>query len=297
MNTSLSHHLRRVVLVAVALLLLVGVLPAAAQQPNPPNVDTNCPFVLKAGVPFAWLRFAPSSSASYGVTLRPGETVSASGPAQLSWDGVQWWLYVWTNSPNVHGYYWVELGSLVSQCAQPTPTPQPQPGNGAANWQQGNVVRVKFGVPFVWFRGQPFPGNAPIHTVFRGVDLVVMGGPSQDSYGQWWWLVRDPRYSVLGWVEQNTVELVGSTPNPNPAPSGWKSGDTVQVRYSVPFVWLRSTPSSNAPAIYTVGPGQVMFLQDGPLSDNVQNWWRVILPYSGVSGWVEEGSLELVRRS
>jgi hypothetical protein len=295
MSTLPGTHKHHLIAVCVALLLLVGVLPAAAQQPQPPSVDTNCPFVLKSGIPFGWLRFAPSSAAHYGITIYPGQTVSANTPAQLSWDGVQWWLYVWTNTPNVHGYYWIELGSLVSQCAQPTPTPQPPPGSGAANWQQGNVVRVKAGVPFVWFRAQPFPGNAPIHTVFRGVDLVVMGGPSQDSYGQWWWLVRDPRYSVLGWIEQNSVDLAGGSPSP--APIGWKAGDTVRVRLNLPFSWLRSTPGSHAAAIYTVGPGQTLYLADGPLSDNVQNWWRVTLPYSGISGWVEEASLELIHRA
>lgn len=300
MQTSLTSTVHRLAILSLLLLLLVSVLPAAAQQPQPqpPAVQTECPFVLKSGVPFAWLRFAPSSYAPYTITMRPGDTVQANAPAQLVWDGVQWWLYVWPNFQSGHGYYWVELGSLEPRCQTPTPippTPTPPPSSGAANWQQGTFVHVRGGVPFVWFRAQPTPGSMPIHTVFAGTNLVVMSGPSQDTYGQWWWLMRDPRYSVLGWVEQNTVEVTGTTPAP--VPTGWKAGDTVRVRNTVPFSWLRSTPGSASAVIFTVAPGQALILQDGPLSDNVQNWWRVAIPYSGISGWVEESSLELIRRA
>lgn len=291
MPTAFHPLFKRVVLVIVALVLLAGVLPAAAQQPQPPNVQTDCPFALKSGVPFAWLRFSPSSVAGYSITLHPGETVQSNAPATLSWDGVQWWIYVWPNStPNVHGYYWVELNSVEPRCPQ-----TPAPDSGAANWSQGTVVAVKPNVPFVWFRAQPTPGSQPVHTVFSGAALVVMSGPSQDSYGQWWWHMTDPRTYVYGWVEQNSVNQ--ATTPPAPVPTGWRAGDTVRVKAAVPFVWLRSTPGSNSEVLYTAGTGQTMFLQDGPLSDGVQNWWRVILPYSGRSGWVEEASLELVRRA
>ena len=294
MRTTMFHH--RFVLVAVVIaVLLAGVWPAAAQSPNPPAVQTDCSFVLKAGVPFAWLRLAPSSSAAYTLTMQPGATVQSNTPATLQWDGVQWWIYVWPNFANVHGYYWVELGSLVSNCPQPNPPP---PASGAANWQQGNVVRVKPGVYFVWFRAQPAPGSTPIHTVFSGADLVVMSGPSQDSYGQWWWHMSAPRTNVYGWVEQNSVNLISGTPTPvTPVPTDWRAGDIVRVRGTVPFSWLRSTPGSASSVLYTAASGQTLILQDGPLSDNVQNWWRVAIPYSGISGWVEAGSLELVQRS
>ena len=286
MRTLLLRHRFTVVLVVA---LLAGVWPVAAQ--TPPTVQTDCSFVLKSGIPFAWLRFSPSSSAGYSLTMQPEHTVQSNTPATLTWDGAQWWIYVWPNFvSNVHGYYWVELNSLVSHCPQPNPPP---PTSGAANWQQGNVVRVKSSVYFVWFRAQPAPGNTPIHTVFSGANLVVMSGPSQDSYGQWWWHMSDPRTNVYGWVEQNSVELTtGTTPTPTPVPSAWKAGDVVRVRPLVPFSWLRSTPGSASAVVYTVPPGQTLILQDGPLSDNVQNWWRVALPYSGISGWVEEGSLE-----
>lgn len=293
MRTALLHS-RLFVVVLLLGLFSIGVLPAAAQ--TPPDVQTNCSFGLKSGVPFAWLRYAPASNAAYGLTLQPGQTVQSNTPASLSWDGVQWWIYVWPNFSNVHSWYWVELSSLTANCPQPNPPP---PTSGAANWQQGNVVRVKSSVYFVWFRAQPAPGNPPIHTVFSGANLVVMSGPSQDSYGQWWWHMSDPRTNVYGWVEQNSVELVsgGQVPTPTPAPTVWRAGDIVRVRAAVPFSWLRATPGSSSGIVYTVGSGQQLILQDGPLSDNVQNWWRVAVPYSGISGWVEAGSLELVQHS
>lgn len=294
MSTMFKLHSWRALFVLVVVTVLMGALPVAAQQPQPPDVQTNCSFALKSGIPFAWLRFSPSSTASYSITMLPGHTVQSNAPATLSWDGVQWWIYIWPNSiPNVHGYYWVELSSIEPHCPQ-TPTP----GSGAANWSQGTVVTVKPSVPFVWFRAQPAPGSNPVHTVFSNAALVVMSGPSQDNYGQWWWHMTDPRTYVYGWVEQNSVsQATAPPPTPTPVPTQWQTGDTVRVRSTVPFVWFRSTPSSNAGVIYTVGPGQTMFLQQGPLSDGVQNWWLVILPYSGRQGWVEEGSLELVRRA
>lgn len=279
----------RLVFVLLALTLLAGVFPVAAQQPNPPTIDTSCPYTLKAGVPFAWLRLAASSAAPYGPTLQPGQTVQSNTPPTLTWDGVQWWLYVWPNVANVHGYYWVELSSLEARCAQPTPPP----GNsGAANWREGNVVRVKSNVAFVWFRAQPAPGNPPIHTAFSRAELVIMGGPSQDNFGQWWWLMRDPRYSVIGWVEQNSVDLL-SGPAPT-IPTNWQAGNTVRVRPTVPFSWLRALPASSAAPVYTVGSGQTLILQQGPLSDGAQSWWQVIIPYRAAIGWVEESSLELI---
>jgi hypothetical protein len=265
---------------------------SAQQPPAQPSVQATCPYVLKAGIPFAWLRFEASSFAGFGVTLRPGETVTLNNPAILAWDGTQWWVYVWPNAaPNVHGYYWVELNSIEPRCQPATPTPAP----GAASWSPGTVVRVRLNVPFVWFRAAPAPGNPPIHTVLPGTQLVIVQGASMDFYNQWWWLMSDPRNGITGWVEQNTVELVSSSTQPV-LPADWRVGDTVRVRPTVPFSWLRYAPNSLANVVYTAWPRQEVVLQQGPQFDNVQNWWNVRIPGISVSGWVEENSLEFVRR-
>ncbi|MFO7322475.1 MAG: hypothetical protein DIU68_012145 [Chloroflexota bacterium] len=295
-------------LLLVSLLLFVvlgGALAVAAQEiPPQPAVNAQCPHTLRPGVPFAWLRFEPSSFSRHAVTVLPGQTVTLNNPPILAWDGVQWWVYVWPNAtPGSHGYYWVELSSLQEQCATATPTHTPTtppptpvtPGPGAAPWQAGNIVRVRSSVPFVWFRGAPTPNTEPIYTVFPGWQLVIVGGSAQDSFGQWWWLMRDPRNGMTGWVEQNSVELVTGNQTPVPPPT-WQIGDVVRLRAGVPFAWLRYTPSSTSPWGYTVQPGREMIIQQGPVHDGVQNWMRVAVAGIGVTGWVEEGSLQFVRR-
>lgn len=271
-------------LLLLPVVLVVPHVTAAAQQTPPqPAVDVLCPHVLRPGIPFAWLRFNPSSLSGFSVTLRPGETVTLNNPLTLSWDGVQWWVYVWPNAVPGHGYYWVELASLEARCQPPTPPPSDK-----APWQFGDRVRVRHNVPFVWFRGGPAPNSPPVHTVFPGTVLDILQGATTDNFNQWWWLVRDPARGITGWVEQNSLELVTSTP---PAP-GWQPGDVVRVRAQVPFSWLRTTPSSQGAILFTVYPPQQLILQQGPLHDGVQNWWQVTLPNTAISGWVEEASLQ-----
>lgn len=277
-------------LVLVCFGLLSGSSVVMAQQtPAQPAVQA-CPHVLRAGVPFAWLRFEPSSFAGFSITLRPGETVQPNDPPALRWDGSQWWVYVWPNAvPNNHGYYWVELNSLEPRCNN---TPPP---SGVANWKAGDVVRVRQNVPFVWFRGAPAPGNPPIYTALPGTQLVIVEGAAVDQFGQWWWKMRDPRTGVIGWVEQNTVEPVSVAPE-TVLPSNWQIGDIVRVRLTVPFAWLRFAPGSTAGIGYTAYPGQQLEIWQPPQFDGVQTWWGVGVSSTRLLGWVEESSLEFVRR-
>jgi len=107
--------------------------------------------------------------------------------------------------------------------------------------------------------------------------------------------MRDLATGISGWVEQNSVELVAGPP-PTVPPPVWQPGDTVRVRSHVPFSWMRVTPSSHGDILFTVYPTQELFVQKGPQHDGVQNWWQVVLPNTAVVGWVEEGSLQFVRR-
>lgn len=285
------------ILARLSLLLVVGLLcvvtgawTAAAQQPAPPAVQSSCPHVLRAGVPFAWLRFEPSPFSGFSITLRPVETVQPNDPPALRWDGSQWWIYVWPNAaPGNHGYFWVELNSLEALC-QTAPPP-----SGRANWKPGDVVRVRQSVPFVWFRATPAPGDPPILTVLPGAQIVLIGNTAVDLYGQWWWHGRDLRRNVTGWVEQNTVERVTTVPGPV-TPTGWQIGDVVRVKPSVPFAWLRVSPASNAGFGFTARSGYELEIWQSVQSDGVQNWWGVGVASTRLFGWVEEGSLEFVRR-
>jgi hypothetical protein len=282
-------------LALLCLVLLASTGRTLAQQAPPePTVQATCPHTLKSSVPFAWLRFDPSSFARFGVTVWPGETVQLNDPPILAWDNTQWWVYVWPNASNTHSYYWVELGSLEPRC-QPPPPPTPTPTSGMASWHPGDLVRVRLNVPFVWFRSAPSPGAFPIYIVGPGAQLAIVQGAITDSYNQWWWSLRDPRNGVTGWVEQHLVDLV-TTPSAPVAPADWRAGDLVRVRASLPFSWLRFTPSSSGGIAFTARPLQELIVQQGQQFDGVQNWRNVAVPNRFASGWVEEGSLEFVRR-
>lgn len=276
------------VVVVVSILMTSG--SVTARQPSQPAVQAACPHVLRAGVPFAWLRFEPSFFAGFSITLRPGETVQPNDPPGLRWDGSQWWIYVWPNAtPGNHGYYWVELNSLEPRCDTAPPP------SGMANWKPSNVVRVRQSVPFVWFRSSPTPGNPPIHTVLPGTLLVIIEGGMVDQFNQWWWKMRDQRNNVTGWVEQNTVEVVTTPVSTGLPPSEWQVGDRVQVKRSVPFVWLRFAPSSDSGfGGVTLLPSAQLTIFGGRQFDGVQYWWNV--GQGKAFGWVEENSLEFLRR-
>ncbi|MBL8165258.1 MAG: hypothetical protein JNJ61_24965 [Anaerolineae bacterium] len=285
-------------------LLLVGSTVSAQNTPsNPPILQYTCPHVIRPGIPFAWLRETPSSFGVVAVTLTPGQNVFMENPPTLSFDGVQWWVFVLPNIRTTRPtYYWVETASLEARC-QPTATPTlvatptftPAPNQGAASWRVNDVLRVHNRVQFVWYRDLPAPGRSPIFTAFPGQRMVVIEpNPATDAYQQWWWHVRDVRTGTTGWVEQNTVELVqqGSTT----PPSEWRINDVVRVKFNVPFVWVRGTPSSVGIVVATVLASRELVITGAVQSDGVQNWWPVGVPRTASFGWVEESSLEFARR-
>lgn len=300
------HWFTRFILTSTLLVMLslaAGAGLVKAQQ-APPTVQ-NCAYDIRSGVPFVWLRFESSSQGSIARTVYPGQTSFTLRQDTWYWDGVQWWVGVFTNLPNAKSAYWVEFGSLTPRCQSPTvppPTAVPSSGQPAA-WYSGMFVLVRPNVPFVWFRAVPSPSNPSMNTVFSNAALLVaQSEPAIDNFGQWWWQVRDPASGKVGWVEEWALQPGwgnGSSPvPPSPIPSGgWQIGNTVRVRAALPFSWLRTVPSSLAPSVFTAKPNQELILVSGPQSDGVQLWWSVIVPGLGpsITGWVEEGSLEFVR--
>jgi len=66
------------------------------------------------------------------------------------------------------------------------------------------------------------------------------------------------------------------------------------VTSSLPFVWLRSAPSSYAAAVYTLYPGYAATVETtgNTAWDGYQTWAEVyLIANSGIRGWVEQGSL------
>lgn len=75
------------------------------------------------------------------------------------------------------------------------------------------------------------------------------------------------------------------------------SNETVTIAKSVPFAWLRETPSSTAKPLATVHPGTTLRMHSPantpPQShwDGYQWWWQVKDVNKGTIGWVEQASL------
>lgn len=66
------------------------------------------------------------------------------------------------------------------------------------------------------------------------------------------------------------------------------------VAASLPFVWIRSAPSSSATAVYTLYPSYhaVVETTGNTAWDGYQSWTEVyLIANAGVRGWVEQGSL------
>ncbi|WP_162909405.1 hypothetical protein [Aggregatilinea lenta] len=82
--------------------------------PDDPSVVKNWGLPMsgkvKAGIPFVWMRVAPSSDAIPGYTIPPlGPFVVVGGP---SFDGYQWWWMVAYPGPYGHVYGWIEQASI-----------------------------------------------------------------------------------------------------------------------------------------------------------------------------------------
>jgi len=79
--------------------------------------------------------------------------------------------------------------------------------------------------------------------------------------------------------------------------SSWTVGTRLVVSASVPFVWIRTMPASNAPVRATLYPRSNVTVKDAaPRWDGIQWWWLITVPFtnspvSGVSGWLEQHSL------
>lgn len=279
------------------LLFLFGSTPILAQNTSEtPALVPTCPYVLRPGVPFAWLRQQPSSAAGFNLTVFPGQAMAIDNPPRYVWDGTQWWVSAWIANSNPAAT-WVEVESIQPNCESVTPVP------GGVAWGPGKSVRVNNTVPFAWLRVRPYPDpeQQPLLTVAPGAVLTLIQGPVADNLNQWWWYLRDPRTRIAGWVEQASLELIDAlVPVPTPVPTDvpgtdWSANDRVRVRASVPFSWLRPAPASDVGPFYIARPGQELVLVQGRLAQGGQFWWFVAVPGTDTRGWVEELSLVFVR--
>jgi hypothetical protein len=279
---------------------------------------------VKASKPFVWLRSSPSSTAGVVDTAPSGDFLVIEAALPNS-DGAQNWWRV--RRGGVFGF--VEQDSIELVIAAPTATTpppptipptvgptvpptqpppvttQPSPGTNPAAWGINTLLRVKPSKIFAWLRASPSSFGVPADYAPGGDLLYVMSATPQSDGLQWWWRVRRAAGSIVGWVEQDSVELAGAVPptaapptatlgtgGPLPAPVNWNIGQIVAVRPGIRFVWLRSDPVSNARVVGTIYTGWLGVVADATPRWDGRQWWSLVrIPILNVQGWIEQASL------
>ncbi len=134
-------------------------------------------------------------------------------------------------------------------------------------------------MPFAWVRDTASSNGATRATLYPGIFVNVRDANAVWDGVQWWWLVNVPAYNAYGYIEQHSLQVAplnqptptfGATPTtiiptpttvPNPASTPnsiaatWPANSAVSLKFGVPFVWLRTSPSSNAPVVAVVQYG------------------------------------------
>jgi hypothetical protein len=161
---------------------------------------------LAPGVPFAWIRAQPSSTAPVLTTIYPTSYPSMRiiyANAQYTvWDGFQNWYQVHPYPMNTSIVGWVEQASITFGYRSNYPPENPA---DLAQWSVPQTGYVKPGVPFLWLRSQP-GSTAVLATLPAGATLTIVGSPTFDGV-QWWWLVdyRARTGIKRGYVEQQLI--------------------------------------------------------------------------------------------
>jgi len=179
------------------------------------------------------------------------------------------------------------------QAAACTDYQAPSSGCTAA-FSTGQTLRVKELVPFIWLRAFPqspiilttvYPGGSASMQVYTDPNYQVS---TFDGY-QWWWLVATyPDRRVLGWVEQSSLRDATIAPPPTDPTqvANWTTPLNGQVVPGVPFLWVRSTPSSVGQVVATIPGNGTLMILGAPQFDGVQWWWFVQYGFS--AGYVEQ---------
>jgi hypothetical protein len=266
--------------------------------PIPTQIAWTGNFVVRADLPFVWVRIAPQPSAANVATMYPKQILTAAvAPDGLTqvWDGTQWWGFVTVPGSTVSG--WVEVASLEPGLA-PTPTPTTAP-EAVASWGISTAVRVREAVGFVWLRQRPSSDAIVLFKVPAGSVMVTIAKPQSDNV-QNWWPVLDVQSGLMGWVEQNSLQpaswgadIAAATLVPVPTSESWQPGNKVRVRANMTASWVRVGPNSHAPTLTQVFSGNILDLVGTPLFADGQWWWLVKTRGSNITGWIAASALEI----
>lgn len=103
----------------------------------------------------------------------------------------------------------------VCPCTNTTPDylPTSTPALYPQTWKFGMLVRVRSVIPFSWLRVRPSSYSPVLDTALSGSNLAIESAAATWDGVQWWWLVKRIDGSIVGYVEQNALELTPTTPN------------------------------------------------------------------------------------
>jgi hypothetical protein len=162
---------------------------------------------LTSGVPFAWIRSAPSSDAPILTTIYPTSYASMkliyANERYTAWDGFQNWYQVHPYPVDTGVVGWVEQASITSAAYSGYPPENPAE---LAQWTVPQTGTVKPGVPFLWIRSAAASDAGIVATIPAGGTLTIAGSPTFDGV-QWWWKVDYSSRSGIqhGYVEQALI--------------------------------------------------------------------------------------------
>lgn len=176
---------------------------------------------------------------------------------------------------------------------------QQQPAVESCNYDVGP------GVPFVQLHFEASSQSAVAFTVYQGQTLFTVRKNTGFWDGSEWWVevwTGLPNAKGTYWAEfdrlaprcQPSSRPQPVAPAPNPEPSRWFTGESMVVRSSVEYVWLRGSPSPTSAAIRTIySAGGLVIEQQDAARDNLGQWWWLVRdPISNETGWVEQAALE-----
>ncbi len=97
--------------------------------------------------------------------------------------------------------------------------------------------------------------------------------------------------ALVGVGATQAAPVFQTTPS---AAASYGVGTLLRVKLTVPYAWLRSTPTSNGETLDTAQSGELLMVASpAPQSDGAQWWWAVRRGNGSITGWIEQNSIEL----
>lgn len=287
---------RHSITILLLLAVLLGVLPAAAQE----DVGCGTPLALGAGShintrPGIYIRNLPTRSGGIAEYLQSSLTFRVvDGP--ICADNLNWWQV--RGPSNINPGWIAEKESpagryLIFKADVDPATLCPEPLNFASGSQMPllNDVRI---------RQEPGLNALVLHVAPQGDTATVISGPTcVDELN--WWQVQVPWQGIIiqGWLAEGrfgaTFVLDPDLPDPDAICGPAMRGLSIGERGSVNAIDnqpknLRAAPGLDGALLYSLIEGIAFEIVGGPVCADNLNWWQIqIISRPEVIGWLSEG--------